>query len=91
MLCNAHGKVATPVKTLWRHSPEITHPRQGDVNQFGEKIIHPVASQGHAGPYRHALPKFEGCAQEEAHEGAGGPGPADATDRCRIQQPTWHA
>ena len=50
VLCNAHGKVATPVKTLWRHSPEITHPRQGDVNQFGEEIIHPVASQSHAGP-----------------------------------------
>src|SRR6266850_878397 len=46
VIADAEGVVAAAVERLGRHAAEVAHPRQRDVDQAVEELVHLVAAQG---------------------------------------------
>src|SRR5690606_3688323 len=61
LLFEAEGIVATTVKAVRVHAPEVTHARQRDVDQPVQELVHAGTAQGHLAADRHAFAQLEGC------------------------------
>src|SRR3989454_3516821 len=47
LLAEAEGIVAPAVEALGRYAPEVAHPRQGDVDEAVEELVHPRPPERH--------------------------------------------
>src|SRR5256712_3123064 len=59
LLAEAERVIAPPVEALGRHTPEVAHARQRDVDQPVEELVHPGPAERDLRADRHALAQLE--------------------------------
>src|SRR5919202_1118783 len=59
LLADPEGVVASTVEALGRHAAEVAHPRERDVHEPVEELVHPLAPQRDLAADRHALAQLE--------------------------------